>query len=152
MWYFKLFQNEKDAIEAALQAKTNQSVSAAIDQTTWLLLKLHPTQQQWLDLFMATTEPYLNWGPGQKYWRFFGQLPINDFRPQWNECTIAPVGLEHWSTNYFFANQRSPGARCFECGAGAVNVWHSRNPRHPDVFCAQCWVKFLLRTDDDVDT
>ena len=142
--FFKLFATPEDAVCAALSARTLQSAQAASKPTTWYVLTMRPSAQQWLNLFMATEEPFLRWGPHNSCWRVFGKLDLREIAWYWTQVTIEPIGLDRWTSNALRMMVLYPCGRCTECSANEVNVWKSKSTSNPHFYCGACWNRYLI--------
>jgi hypothetical protein len=85
--FFKLFRTEGEAVNAALQHFTSNSVRAATEPTNWFVLELKFTQEQWLELLLSNEppKPTIIRGSGRKWpeLHVFGVVAIHT-RTYWH--------------------------------------------------------------------
>ena len=154
--FFKLFRTEGEAVNAALQNFTSNSVRAATAPTNWFVLKLKFTPEQWLELLLSNEppKPTIIRGSGRKWPELHvsGDLPVDGVALEWLQFTLAPIGISSFAEKQLWKRPMLLTAACDGCGATSVPVWlgtkrHIR--QHPEegpeqqAFCALCWHQFL---------
>ena len=89
--FFKLFRTEGEAVNAALQNFSSNSVRAATAPTNWFVLKLKFTQEQWLELLLSNEppKPTIIRGSGRKWPELHvsGDLPVDGVALEWLQFT-----------------------------------------------------------------
>ena len=144
--YFKLFPSVGPAVHQALKSRTLESAKAAVKPTTWFVLTLHFTEKQWLNLWMATEEPYIIWGPRRQAYRVYGTLDISEVTKDWGQMKIGAIGIDGWKDHALEKAICDPGGQCAECKVRDVKVYKSRQPCKKDWYCSQCWHNYIIKT------
>ena len=125
--FLKLSAGPEFALNIALEARTKQSLQTPYNATTWFLLTLCPSREQWLRLFMAKQPPSIQKGPDNKGWRVQGELDFKDNSPHWCTLKIGPIGIDGWTARALRFCIPKTDVQCSECTAGGINVWKPKS-------------------------
>lgn len=154
--FYKLFRSEEDAVSAALEHHTRNSVRAAEEPTLWFVLKLNFSENQWLKYLLGNEGGTNIFGcPWRKWneWHCDGELTLEDISVEWVQLTLAPIGLEAFAGKLLKRKPCQEDGHCSECSATGITVWPGSKRRkqnelegreaHAQSFCAACWQKYL---------
>ena len=141
--YFKLFPSQEAAVHQALKSRTFESAKAALESTTFYILTLYLTDEQWLNLFMATKEPLIRMGPQRKAYRLYGTLYISDVKQDWHRIELCTIGIDAWADHALEKCVWYPKGLCAECKVNNVKVYKSNGQCKKDWYCSQCWYKYV---------
>ena len=143
--YSKLFPSQEAAVHQALKSRTFESAKVALESTAFYILTLYLTDEQWLNLFMATKEPLIRMGPQRKAYRLYGTLYISDVKQDWHRIELCTIGIDAWADHALEKCVLYPEGQCAECKVKNVKVYKSMNQCTKDWCCSKCWHKYILQ-------
>ena len=124
--YFKLFPSQEAALRQAFKSRTIESAKVALESTTFYILTLYLTDEQWLNLFMATKEPLIRMGPQRKAYRLYGTLYISEVKQDWHRMKLCTIGIDGWADHALEKCVVYPKGLCAECKVNDVKVYKSK--------------------------
>ena len=139
--YFKLFPSQEAAVHQALKSRTFESAKAALESTTFYILTLYLTDEQWLHLFFAIKEPLIRMGPKRKAYRFYGTLYTSGVKHEWHSWEVCAIGIEAWADHAPEKCVWYPKGLCAECKANDVKVYKPKFKK--EFYCSLCWYKYV---------
>ena len=155
-----LLRSEEEAMQSAILKHTQHALRAATKQTSWYMLKLTFTVQQWLKLMLTSdsSEPFIERGPRgfSNEWHLRGNLPLHDVTKDWKQVTIGRISVDAFAEVQLAKRPKVAEATCGECGAEKVTVWIGSKGNHrrykkpedddsPKAFCAGCWFSYMSK-------
>ena len=138
--WWKLFASPAAAVESGLRHTTHQAHLAASEPTTWLILDVMPTADQWLALFLATTPPRVHYEKALTNWHYYGELELQDYAFTCSQVKIGPVGIMSWAADHLPKYGICLTSACAGCGAEGGTTWKGR----AEMWCADCWRSFIM--------
>ena len=115
---------------------------AALESTTYYILTLYFTDEQWLNLFMATEEPLIKMGTLGKAYRLYGTLYISEVKQDWHRMKLCMIGIDGWADYALEKCIWCPKGLCAECEVNDIKVY-KQNRKCKKEYCSQCWYKYV---------
>jgi len=123
--FFCLLRSAEEAFSVALRMYTGNAVKSAVEATTWFVMQIEFTEQQWLSMLLdQNNEVQINRGPGPLYneWHVSGVLKLAEMRFEWMRLELEPIGVQAWAQK-FLSKRKRPSvtdANCAGCRAEKV--------------------------------
>ena len=83
-------------------------------------------------------------------WSVFGALDVSTRQHSWDVVTLAPIGMEGWSSRVLANKVMRPVGQCYGCGA-SCQTWMGGRNYCAEEYCVHCWHEFFKSRYADAD-
>jgi len=166
--FFCLLRSAEEAFSVALRMYTGNAVKSAVEATTWFVMQIEFTEQQWLSMLLdQNNEVQINRGPEEFYneWRVSGVLKLEGLNYELMQIELEPIGDQEWAKKFWNPKRQrssSTDANCDGCPAKKVQVWLGSKRKHStqkenggdacaDVYCSTCWQRYFAEKLENAD-